>query len=69
MTRYLTRFAFSDRKNSRKSRGSGIIRVGTLTEQFEAFKPFLDGLTTPKSHFGSAVVQIGDDQFRSVNAS
>ena len=49
--------AFSNRKKSWKSRGSGIIRVRSLAQQFHPFKPFLDRLPAPKSHLVPAVVQ------------
>jgi hypothetical protein len=67
MTNYLMAFAFSNRKKSWKSRGSGIINTGSLAEQFHPFKAFLDGLAPPKSQLTPLLVQVSNRDFPPVD--
>jgi len=45
-------------KKSWKSRGSGIIGVRSLAQQFHSFKAFRHRLSAPESHFAPGIVQI-----------
>jgi hypothetical protein len=47
-----------DGKKSWKSRGSGIIRVCSLAQQFHSFKAFDHRLAAPKAYTTPAVVQV-----------
>jgi len=60
--------AFSNRKKSRKSRGSGIIGVRSLTQQFYSFKAFHHRLPAPKLHIAPGVVQIHHRELRPIDA-
>jgi hypothetical protein len=60
--------AFNNRKKSWKSRGSGIIGVCSLAQQFHSFKPFYHGLSAPEPHIAPAVVQIHYRDLRPIDA-
>jgi hypothetical protein len=61
--------AFSNCKKSWKSRGSGVIGVRSLTQQFHSFKAFRHRLPAPKLHTAPAVVQIHHCDLRPIDAS
>ena len=69
MTTYLMAFASNNRKKSRKSRGSGIIGMGSLAQQFHRFKAFPDGLAAPKSQLAPPLVQVCNRNLRPVDPS
>jgi hypothetical protein len=52
-----TRPFIPERKKSWKSRGSGIIGVRSLTQQFHSFKAFRHRLPAPEPHIAPAVEQ------------
>jgi hypothetical protein len=57
---FLFSFALSKRKKSWKSRGNGIIMVGTLAQQFQPFKPFHRRLPQPVAQLAVVIAQIHD---------
>jgi hypothetical protein len=61
-------FAFNNRKKSWKSRGSGIIFVRSLAEQFEAFKALLHGLPPPEFQVATTLVQTSDGNFPAIHS-
>ncbi len=69
MTTYLMLSAFNNFKKSWKSRGSGIIGVGSLSQQFQPFKAFSDGLPAPIPQLAPALVQVRNRDFPPVDPS
>jgi hypothetical protein len=65
----LMAFAFNNRKKSWKSRGNGIIGMGSLAQQFHPFKAFLDGLTAPKPQLVPALAQPSNRNLAPVDPS
>ena len=57
-----------ERKKSWKSRGSGIIGVRSLTQQFHSFKAFRHRLSAPEPHIAPAVMEIHHRDLRSIDA-
>jgi hypothetical protein len=55
-------------KKSWKSRGSGIIRVRSLTQQFHSFKAFRHWLSAPEPHVAPAVMERHHRDLRSIDA-
>jgi hypothetical protein len=60
--------AFSNRKKSWKSRGSGIIGVRSLAQQFDSFKAFHHRLSAPKLNTVPSVVQIHHRDLHPIDA-
>ena len=57
-----------ERKKSWKSRGSGIIGVRSLTQQFHSFKAFRHRLSAPEPHTAPAVMEIDHRDLRPIDA-
>jgi hypothetical protein len=69
MTTYLMRPAFNNLKKSWKSRGSGIIGVGYLAQQFNPFEAFAYGLAAPIPQLAPVLVQASDRDSSPVDPS
>jgi hypothetical protein len=68
MTKYLVAFAFNNLKKSWKSRGNGIISVGTLAQQFQPFKPLYRRLAQPVASGSRVITQIHNGNRLPLNA-
>src|SRR4051812_17555724 len=68
MSRYSADFEFNNFKNSLKSRGSRIVAIGDLAQQFEGFEAFGGGLGHPVLAIVRLILDAPDLQHATLEA-